>query len=81
MIACLIPLLSNWRSMHTAGRPIVLVSLCAYALYLVHMPVLYLFQQGAVNARGGSSWRAAAECSWRDSMGPRAANRDARALS
>ena len=47
MIACLIPLLSNWRSMHTAGRPIVLVSRCAYALYLVHMPVLYLFQHGA----------------------------------
>jgi peptidoglycan/LPS O-acetylase OafA/YrhL len=46
-IACLLPLLSNWRSTHWAGRPVVLVSRSAYALYLVHMPLLYLFQRAA----------------------------------
>ena len=48
-IACLLPLLSNWRYSHWAGRPIVLISRCAYALYLVHMPVLYLFQHEAAH--------------------------------
>ena len=48
-IACLLPLLSDWRSMSQAGRPIVLISRCAYALYLIHMPVLYLFQHGAAH--------------------------------
>ena len=46
-IACLLPLLSNWRSVYRAGRPFVFVSKSAYALYLVHMPMLYLFQYGA----------------------------------
>ncbi len=48
-IACLLPLLSSWRSTHWAGRPVVLLSRSAYALYLVHMPLLYLFQRATAN--------------------------------
>jgi peptidoglycan/LPS O-acetylase OafA/YrhL len=42
-VALLLPLLSTWRSGGRLSRPVRRLSLFTYALYLVHMPMLYLF--------------------------------------
>ncbi|HEY0979132.1 MAG TPA: acyltransferase [Flavobacteriales bacterium] len=38
----LLPLLSGWRAASTWTKPVVFLSRSAYALYLVHLPVLYV---------------------------------------
>lgn len=42
-IALLLPLLSNWFSAGPLDQPMRGLSLITYALYLVHLPMLYLF--------------------------------------
>ncbi|MBX2981373.1 MAG: acyltransferase [Flavobacteriales bacterium] len=42
-VALLLPLLSAWRKGGAFGGPLRYLSLITYALYLVHLPLLYLF--------------------------------------
>lgn len=42
-VALLLPLLSTWRSGGWLSQPMRRLSLITFALYLVHMPMLYLF--------------------------------------
>lgn len=42
-VALLLPLLSAWRSGGMLSNPIRRLSLITYALYLIHMPMVYLF--------------------------------------
>ena len=42
-VALLLPLLSGWRNGGVFDCPVRRLSLVTYALYLVHLPLLYLF--------------------------------------
>lgn len=49
-MSLLLPALSSWRQRPAWGGGVVFLSLIAYALYLVHVPVLYPFMELAENA-------------------------------
>jgi peptidoglycan/LPS O-acetylase OafA/YrhL len=56
-IGLLLPLLSGWRSAGPLDRPMRGLSLITYALYLVHLPMLYLVGNYVPS---GSAWTCAA---------------------
>lgn len=43
-LALLLPVLSTWRTTPAWGAPVVFISKVSYAWYLVHMPLLYLWE-------------------------------------
>lgn len=55
-IACLLPVLSSWKTSALLGRPVVFLSKIAYALYLVHLPVLHLFHRFVPQSEQPDPW-------------------------